>query len=307
MNQQKTHRVAGALVMLATAAVWLSTTPTVESRVENRVEEQAPQDGAGRGRGRGRGFGRAQTPVPYVPPEPVERPADGPPLLTEDFESGTINPEMWTAVQSGEQTIAVTQERAAHGDSALHVRFPAGTSGATSWAFLATTLPESLRDHFYGRAYVYISGPAPAHNVYMLAGTPGFPIADFLEVGYSGGNFLVSFQQNDPGPDHPRSETTERQGVPPTGRWFCLEWEFTDRPVDKIVLWVDGELIANQSFTFDPVTPREPTNVVTSGLVGGFEQYYVGFRAWGRGAEEDVDVYYDDIAIGDKPIGQLPR
>jgi hypothetical protein len=64
------------------------------------------------------------------------------------------------------------------------------------------------------------------------------------------------------------------------------------------VLWVDGELVANQSFAFDPVTPREPTKLVTGGLVGGFQQLYVGFRTWGRGSAEDVDVYYDDIAIG---------
>ena len=36
-------------------------------------------------------------------------------------------------------------------------------------------------------------------------------------------------------------------------------------------------------------------------------EYNVGYRAWSRagGNTEDIDVYYDDIAIGDKPIGQL--
>jgi hypothetical protein len=285
------------VLWLATAVLWFSTPLAVESR----ATEQGRQAGDGPGRGRG------PAPVPDVPPDPVVRPPDGPPLFTEDFESGTIDPRLWTVVQSGDQIIAVTQERAAHGKSSLHVRFPPGTAGANSWAFLSTVLPQSLRDHFYGRAYVYISGTAPAHNVYMLAGTPGFPIADFLEIGLSGGNWLVSYQQNDPRPDHPRSETTKRQGVPPFGRWFCLEWELTDKPVDRIVLWVDGQLVANQSFAFDPVTPREPTKLFTSGLVGGFQQYYVGFRAWGRGTDQGVDVFYDDIAIGRQPIGQLPR
>jgi hypothetical protein len=157
---------------------------------------------------------------------------------------------------------------------------------------------------------VYISGPAAAHNVYMNAGTPGFPISDFLEIGYNGGSFLVSYQQNAPAADHPRSETTARQGTPPMGRWFCLEWELTNKPEDRIVLWVDGVLVANKTFTFDPVNPRAPVNKLTSGLVpGGFIEYNVGYRAWSRAGAttEDVDIYYDDIAIGGKPIGQLTR
>jgi len=71
---------------------------------------------------------------------------------------------------------------------------------------------------------------------------------------------------------------------------------------------VDGALAANKAFTFDPVTPRAPVNKVTSGLVpGGFIEYNVGFRAWSRADAntQDIVVYYDDIAIGDKPLGQL--
>jgi hypothetical protein len=92
------------------------------------------------------------------------------------------------------------------------------------------------------------------------------------------------------------------------GRWFWLEWEFVDKPVDRIALWVDGALVANQSFSFDPVNPRAPVNLVTSGLVGGFNEFNIGFRAWSRAGSttDNIDVYYDDIAIGDQPIGPLP-
>lgn len=75
------------------------------------------------------------------------------------------------------------------------------------------------------------------------------------------------------------------------------------------MLWVDGVLVANEAFIFDPVTRRAPVNLVTSGLVpGGFVEHNIGFRAWSRAdsTTEAVDVYYDDIAFGDKPIGQLP-
>ena len=256
----------------------------------------------------GRGAPVAAAPVPDTPPDPVVRPPNGKPLFTEDFESGQIDAKKWATHQSGDQTIAVSREKAAHGQQALKVHFPAGTNGSMSWAFLGTMLPESLRDHYYGRAYVYISGPAQAHNVYMNAGTPGFPISDFLEIGYNGGNFMISYQQNAPAEGHPRSETTARQATTPTGKWFCLEWEMMNKPEDRIVLWVDGVLVANKAFTFDPVNPRAPVNRLTSGLVpSGFTEYNVGFRAWSRAGAttEGVDVYYDDIAIGDKPIGQL--
>ena len=144
----------------------------------------------------------------------------------------------------------------------------------------------------------------------MNAGTPGFPISDFLEIGFNGGNFMISYQQNAPADGHPRSETTARQAVPPMGKWFCLEWEMTNKPEDRIALWVDGALVANKAFTFNPVNARDPNPdaKLSSGLVpGGFIEYNVGYRAWSRadGNTADIDVYYDDIAIGDKPIGQL--
>jgi len=250
----------------------------------------------------------APAPASDTPPDPIVRLANGKPLFTEDFESGQIDAKKWATHQSGDETMAVTKEKAAHGQNALKVHFPAGTTGSTSWAFLGTMLPPTLRDHLYGRAYMYISGLAQAHNAYMDAGTTGFPISDFLEIGYNGTGYLISYQQNAPADGHPRSEVTARQGTPPIGKWFCLEWEMRNKPEDRIALWDDGALVANKSFTFDPVNPRAPVNKLISGLVpGGFIEYNVGFRSWSRagGTAEDVDIYYDDIALGDKPIGQL--
>ncbi|MEO7190199.1 MAG: hypothetical protein ABI051_04015, partial [Vicinamibacterales bacterium] len=239
---------------------------------------------------------------------PVVRPPNGAALFTDDFEAGQLDAKKWTSHVSGDQTIGVTTEKVAHGRQALKARLPAGVAGSTSWALVGTMLPAALRDHFYGRAYVYISGLAGAHNVYMNAGTTGFPISDFLEIGSNGGNFMISYQQNAPAEGHPRSETTARQSTPPIGRWFCLEWELTNKPENRIALWVDGTLVANKAFAFNPVNARDTEGRLTSGLVpGGFTEFNIGFRAWSRagGNMEDVNIYYDDIALGDKPIGQL--
>jgi len=239
----------------------------------------------------------AQTPAPTQapaapPPAPVTRPPNGPPLLSEDFESGAVN---WAQILSGAATIKVVQNRVAHGRNAVEMHYPAGSRGA--WAFIGAPVPDSLRDQLYGRAYVYISGLPAAHSVLLLAGSHGFPIADFLEIGTQNGLFQPSFQLNAPTPERRRGETVGHQGDVPLARWFCLEWRFTDKP-DQIVMWIDGKQVVDKSFTM---------NGVSSELVRGFLEFDFGFRSWAQAAAitGDIDVYYDDVAIGDKPIGQL--
>jgi hypothetical protein len=211
----------------------------------------------------------------------------------EDFESGTINTNIWDFRIHGDATVKVTQDNVAHGKNALQVHYPTGARGA--YAFIAARLPEAAHDQWYGRAYVYIKWLPAGHMVLMNSGTRGFPISNFLEIGQSRGQFQPSFQLNGPGPD--RGETTAREGQIPFGRWFCLEWQFNDKP-DRIVEWVDGQQVVDKSFTY---------KMVNSELVKGFSEFDIGFRAWGNASAltNDIDIYYDDIAFSDKPIGQL--
>jgi hypothetical protein len=220
-------------------------------------------------------------------------------MFNEDFESGSINPKVWVTRVVGAPTITVEQDVVAHGKNALHVHYPKGTPGSMNgdWAFIGLTVPEALRDHFYGRAYVMIKGISATHSVYILAGSIGFPIADFLEIGSDRGLFQPSFQLNAPTADRARSETTKQVGNYPVGKWFCLEWEFIEKP-GRIVLWVDGKLTVNQPITHRIMYPD-------GGLTGGFFEMDLGFRTWQNPASADVDIYYDDVAYSDKPIGQL--
>jgi hypothetical protein len=244
----------------------------------------------------------AQTPPPTnAPARPPRAPTlPGPPPgdttivslpFNEDFESGAINTNIWDFRVHGDATVKVTQDNVAHGKNALLVHYPTTARGA--YAFIAVRVPEAVHDHLYGRAYVYVKALPPGHMVLMNAGTRGFPISNFLEIGQSRGQFQPSFQLNGPGPD--RGEKTAREGQIPFGRWFCLEWEFNDKP-DRIVEWVDGQQVVDQSFAYKGAN---------SELVKGFSEYDIGFRAWGGALTQDVDVYYDDISISDKPIGQL--
>ena len=259
------------------------------------------------------------------------------PLFAEDFESGALDPAVWETRASPGVEVTVQQGLAAHGKSALQIHYPKGKG--RSYAFIvATHVPADLRTHCFGRAYVFIRGKMPAgHDVLLNAGTAGYPTSNFLELGASGGkNVMMSYQQN--GADVPRGETIGRGTAYPVNRWFCLEWEFGDQP-DHIAVWIDGQPAGDLSgFTFTPkavtVIAADGTSSVTAtgrppaagaaaagnasapapalaaavpgtGLVNGFADFAFGFRAWGGGAKEDFDLFYDDLALGSQRLGPV--
>jgi len=106
----------------------------------------------------------------------------GKPLFSEDFESGTLDGNVWSELITGDNIVTVQQDRVAHGKCALRVRCPAASQ--RTWAFItARNLPAALRQHHFGRAYVYITPKLPArHTIFITAGTEGFPKYKYEEV-----------------------------------------------------------------------------------------------------------------------------
>jgi hypothetical protein len=219
--------------------------------------------------------------------------APGAPAFVEDFESGRLDPARWREYVSGENSLAVQQEQAAHGRFALRVRCPAPAS--KTWAFIAASdLPASLRRHHFGRAYVYITPKPPArHTILLMAGTPGFPFNKFQEVATSNGRFQLTYVELKP---EGNNEDYHSGGTIPVGRWFCLEWEFNDEP-NRAAVWVDGQPVYETGFV-------SRVNGRSSNLVGAFTDFLFGFRLWGA-APEAFDVFYDDIALDPKRIGPI--
>jgi len=77
------------------------------------------------------------------------------PVLTEDFESGKIDPAVWDLRKQGAPTIGVEPVDGAHGKFALHIHYPDMERGAFAF-IVATHLPDSVRTHYFGRAYMKV-------------------------------------------------------------------------------------------------------------------------------------------------------
>jgi hypothetical protein len=107
---------------------------------------------------------------------------------------------------------------------------------------VAKNLPESVRGHLFGRAYVKIPSDLPAaHTQMIFAGIPAFPTAKYQEIGLyipppagSGKiqpQFLFIYQQNQAkSAAEGRGEDVRRADAEPYGKWMLLEWEFNDDP-----------------------------------------------------------------------------
>ncbi|MEO7413408.1 MAG: hypothetical protein ABIZ81_08620 [Opitutaceae bacterium] len=123
------------------------------------------------------------------------------PLFFEDFESGTLSKSVWIQAVTGENLIEVQNDKVAHGKFALRVRCPAPSN--KTWAFvIAEHLPELLRKHHFGRAYVFVTPKPPArHTILIMAGTPGFPKNKFQEVATTNGKWQLTYVDLQPDGD----------------------------------------------------------------------------------------------------------
>ena len=233
----------------------------------------------------------AQPPAMHPAPRVLAQPK---PLFSEDFESGTIDKNLWTEDITGDNLIQVQQDKVAHGKYALLVRCPA--SAQRTYAYImAKNVPGALRHHLFGRAYVYITPSVPdRHTIFLTAGTTGFPKFRYQEVATAHNRFQLTYV--DTRPDGPLGEDYHAAGDVPLNRWFLLEWEFNDQP-DQATVWVDGEEVLSTPFSYK--TAGQSTD-----LVGGFTDVAFGFKLWGA-APVPFDVYYDDIALDTSRIGPV--
>ena len=228
------------------------------------------------------------------------------PVFTEDFESGQLDPAKWDQRVQGTATLKIQTDQTAHGKYALQIHYP--EMATQTYAFIvAPHLPDTVKGHFFGRAYVRID-PAtpPPHTVMVFAGQAGWHLSKFDEVGINKNTFQPSYQENKSARGQGRGEDVKHAGPVPLGKWFLLEWEMNDDPA-TLTIWADGQLsqVIQGEEKVDTSAFQWPKGSgTTKGLVGGFEEFGFGTRVWGA-VPTAFDVYYDDIAIGTQRLGPV--
>jgi hypothetical protein len=235
-------------------------------------------------------------------------------LFCEDFETGALDAARWIAtsgtnhVDDATPPAVIASDRAAHGKYAAH--FHGKGNVPNDDAFIVTkTLPAALAVHHFGRLYFYVSTkPTSGHTMWVVGGSAAMSanpkLRDF-EVATINGGWQLGFDQLGMSPSG--EEVFYPQGQVPVARWTCLEWELNDQP-DSDRLWVDGKdlgALDDQHVNYPPghVAGTALFDGNSSGLVGGFTAYSVGFFDWHPNA--DFDLYFDDIVLDTKRVGCL--
>src|SRR5947209_2252070 len=227
-----------------------------------------------------------------------------PGLVCDDFETGSIDPAKWDTSSKG-GTLAVQTQQVAHGKYALHLQGLG--SGSDDWATLfAKNVPAALKSATtFGRASMYFSAAVSAslHIQFPFAGSNGTgsgtgpaPLTKlrYLEVGSFNGQWQLAMDIHDVAPN---IEDSVYAGANiPTNKWVCIEWELEDQP-ERITLWVSG----NQAGVFDNMHISFSSDGMksggtfyqgkTSGLIGVFDTFGIGFHDWHP--TQAFDVYYD--------------
>lgn len=221
-----------------------------------------------------------------------------PGLFCEDFERGELDTLVWTRTQlSSGNTAEVATDMVAHGKYAMHFHAKAASRYSM---ILHDGLPAALNKHYFGRLYFYASGfptESGGHTAYVTSSNTldGFPDQDHhLEVASYYEKSMPTWQMTYWTGDGP--EYIASGGMIPTGKFFCLEWEFNDQP-DSIAIWVDGD--AKQGASFKSINNGE------SGLLGSMTSLGLGFRTWHPMGAPDIDIYIDDVVLDVQRVGCL--
>ena len=87
---------------------------------------------------------------------------------------------------------------------------------------------------------------------------------------------------------------------------MCVEWELEDQP-ERITLWVGGTqagIFDNMHISYSSDGTKSGGTFYqgkTSGLIGAFDTFGIGFHDWHP--TKAFDVYYDDVVLDTKRIG----
>ncbi len=192
----------------------------------------------------------------------------------------------WSSSFNGSATITIDGTAPAHsGAKSVHVK----TTGAYQ-AFFVLSSGVTFPARAYIRAYMRLGAPMTGgHNTYFKSGAAANPSSEHeTRVGVMNGMLMINQPAGDRGFLSNQNYYTDgnKPGVvfaPMT--WVCVEL-LVDPPKSEIDMWVDGREVPDLHRT-------DWQQDAVGALRFGFEKY----------AGPDVDIWYDDIAVGTQQIG----
>jgi hypothetical protein len=227
-------------------------------------------------------------------------------LLCEDFESGSVDKNVWTVV--GQQP-TVDAVQAARGTKALHISV---TGNGASYLKEQKTFP-APNNTYWGRAFVYFNQiPKPDPDA-------GFTYAHWTFAAASGtgvkGEIRLSGQLQSPGnifgvgTDSTPAEAgtgdwttsdNDPAGSPkvvPTKSWLCIEWLHSGQTNETRFFWDAAE-----HTSLHTTSTKHGGNQANPYIMPTFTNAWVGWQEY-QATAEPFEMWVDEIAIDGARIG----
>lgn len=221
-------------------------------------------------------------------------------LLCEDFESGSINPALWT-FQHETATGNVETSRAARGRYSLHVNIANHNSHPWNFGWLRSNqIFPVANSHFFIRAWVYLDANTPTRHFYVMDvhGTEKSPLGRDWEYFMN----VTPTKQVRGGPNVLRAIWNYRKGygevqyaeeATPKGQWTCWEWEINGTK-NELNFWVDGKPVPSLSITANRQWLAPPQARLNLGLDSPHLDTF---------GPEGYDAWFDEIAVTADRLG----
>jgi hypothetical protein len=214
-------------------------------------------------------------------------------LLCDDFESGGIDPTLWTTIENNGGSVQVDDKISFEGTYALRVTLP--SAGAASGALRANDLFPLAENAFYGRAYLYVSPAVPdTHSKAITArGDVGGEVGQY-RLDCNGGEFNSRYTTPTIDQDIQHGGLKKFGYDVPSEAWLCVEWHY-DGENHEMRYWVDGEPIDSMTV----LSTEEPQWTAPT-----FEVFEIGWHTYQAGTTaSSYDIYYDAIVLASERVG----
>jgi len=201
----------------------------------------------------------------------------------DDFEQQTTGqaPTGMFTVSGKAGAITVDTSKAFSGTKSIHIVSAKPAPGA----MLAFSKGFPSND-VHGRAMFYVMRTPSGQHWDLVYSYTSNNVQ--WELGGMYGKFMFTV---DP-PDHAITSTTF-----PTGKWFCLQWEFKyggTAATSGYVAKMDGTVLDKGQWT-----GADPSGMTW--MVGPYKNLNVGWNTYGS-SDVDVELWVDDVAFGDSEI-----